>query len=143
MDLIHNVNWQVSLSNGETFFEGKGKFAEIPNEPSPWQKLIRYTAENRVLITSLSLITTDNRTFNLPSAGKSPKFREFSLLEAPIDYQVSRHIAREHDYNDGKISGSETTDWFTVAEAIYPDYKLQVWVDEKNTKNSWVLVVKI
>ena len=142
MDLKHNVKWQVSLSNGETFFEGKGKFVEIPGEKSPWQRLIAYTAEHKVTITSLGLYTKDGRTFNLPSLGRNPKFREFSLLPPPLDYDVNRHISREMDVTGKEITGTKISEWFTLAVAIYPDFQLQLWVDERNTKNSWVLVVK-
>lgn len=141
-DLNHNVLFQVSLSNGETFFEGKGNYQDLPGLPSPWQRLIRYTAENKLLITSLSLYTKDGRTFNLPSSGRDPKFRPFALADKPIDFNVCRYMAREHDIVDNKVQNTEVSEWFTVAEAIYPDYKLQLWVDERNTKNAWTLLVK-
>lgn len=141
MDLKHKVLFQVSLSNGETFYEGKGKFVHIDGELSPWQRLIKYTSEKKVLITSLSLYTEDGRTFNLPSAGRDPKFRPFTLAEKPIDFDYHHTLAQEHDIVDNKIVKSVASDWFTYIEAIYPDYKLQLWVDENNTGNSWVLVV--
>lgn len=143
MDLKHNVLWQVSLSNGETFFEGKGDYIEIAGEPSPWQRLYKYTIKNNLLITSLSLYTTDGRTFNLPSAGKAPRFAEFSELEKPLDYHVERHLAREHKVAGMQAQETKISDWFTVAVAIYPNYKLEIWVDEKNTRNSWVLVIPV
>jgi len=146
MDLIKNVFWQVSLSNGETFFENKGRFVEIPNELSPWQKLYKYIAENKLLITSLSLYTNDGRTFNLPSAGKNPKFKPFNDAPKPIDYNFFRAIAREftgmQEGNKATIINTKISDWFTIIEASYPSYKLQLWVDNRNTKNCWVLVVK-
>jgi hypothetical protein len=147
MDLIkkhiHNVLWQASLSNGETFYEEKGNYKEIAGEPSPWQRLLHYTAQKRVLITSLALYTRDGRTFNLPSAGKNPRFAEFAILETPFDFRCERKIAREHDIANNEVTKSTTTDWFTVAVAMYQGYELQLWVDEMNTKNSWSLVVKI
>lgn len=142
----HNVKFKVSLSNGETHYEGKGQFQEIPNELSPWNKLINYTIQKKCLITSLSLYTDDGRTFNLPSLGKSPKFREFSNIDKPIDFNLFRKIASDMDAIRIKerieVGNKEVTDWYTVAEAIYKDYRLQIWVDEFNTKNSWVLVKK-
>jgi hypothetical protein len=138
--LTHNVLWQVSLSNGETFYEGKGKFQEIADQPSPWQKLLKYIAEKKLVITSLSLYTKLGQHFNLPSSGKNPKFSEFELLEKPIDYLMFRKISRDMDIVDMKVAGSEINGWFTVIEAIYPDHRLQLWVDEKNTNNCWVLV---
>lgn len=141
-DSEHHVLWQVSLSNGENFFEEKGEYKEIPGLPSPWQRLNKHIAENNLLITSLSLYTQDGRTFNLPSSGRDPKFRPFALADKPIDYNVSRYMSRELDVVNNEVIKAVPSDWFTVAEAIYPDHKLQIWVDEKNTRNSWVLVVK-
>jgi len=141
MDSKNNVTWQVSLSNGETFFEGKGQFEEIAGIDSSWQRLIKYIAVNKLSITSLSLVTEDGRTFNLPSAGKNPKFKPFVDAEKPLDYELHRTISREHTVVNNQITKTENVDWFTYIEAIYPNYKLQLWVDENNTRNSWVLVV--
>lgn len=142
----HKVKFKVSLSNGETFYEGKGYFKEFEGEKSPWQKLIQYTIENRLEITSLSLYTDGGKTFNLPSAGKNPKFKHFNDIPNPIDYNIMRSIAREVKVSS-KDKGFvlerevEISEWFTIAEAIYSDYKLQLWVDELNNKNCWVLCV--
>lgn len=142
MDLKnHSVFFQVSLSNGETFFEEKGKFVTVQGEISPWQKLIKYATENKLEITSLSLYTKDGRTFNLPSAGRDPKFRPFALADKPLDYNFGHYLARESEIVDGKAINTTPSDWFAVIEAIYEKYKLQLWVDENNNKNSWVLVV--
>lgn len=148
MDLNNQrIFWQVSLSNGETFYEGKGNFIRVAGQLSPWNKLIKYTIEKKVLITSLSLYTYDKgidtpRTFNLPSAGRDPKFAPFAVAEKPIDFKCGHFLAQEHDVVNNVIVKSVPTDWFAVIEAIYPDKRLQLWVDENNTRNSWVLVVK-
>jgi hypothetical protein len=142
MDSKHNVLFQVSLSNGETFFEGKGEYQEIPGQLSPWQRLNKYLAENKLFITSLSLYTKDGRTFNLPSAGKCPRFKFFAEAQKPIDFNFFRAISREMTFIGQEAKEVEISDWFTVAEAIYPDYKLQLWVDENNTRNSWVLAIE-
>jgi hypothetical protein len=136
---LHNLRWQVSLANGDTFIEGSGLFDEVAGELSPWQKLLRYKTEQNTHITSLSLLTNDGRTFNLPSAGKNPKFIEFDGLEKPTDYLVCRKISRKID-----IAGNtQEVDWlFTVAIAKYADYELQLWVDEKNTSNMWTMVCR-
>ncbi len=134
----HNVKWKISLSNGETFYEGKGKFKDISGLKSPFQRLLDYTLDTKTYITSLSLYTDSGQSFNLPSSGNRPRFNEFNNLSKPIDYNIFRKMAK----NISK-DGSEISDWFTVAEAIYPDYKLQLWVDEKNYKNCWTLVVNI
>jgi len=141
MKTLHRINWQVSLSNGETCYEGKGAFEEIPNQLSPWQKLLRYMGEGGFFITSLSLFTDDGRTFNLPSAGKNPKFAMLNKAEKPIDYKMFRAYAREASLNKENKFEQSGEDLFTVAEAIYKDYSLQIWVDEHNTKNCWSLVI--
>lgn len=141
MDLIHKVKWQVSLSNGETFFEGKGNYKEIPDVKSPWQRLVQYVAVNKLKITSISLYTDFNQTFNLPSSGNNPKFKPFLDAEKPIDYNMCRYMSREMDVVKSEVKGVKISEWFSVIEAIYSTYKLQLWVDENNTKNCWVLVV--
>lgn len=141
MDSKHSVLFQVSLSNGETFYEEKGKFVTVPGELSPWNKLLKYISENKVLITSLSLYTKDGRTFNLPSAGRDPKFRPFVVAEKPIDFCLKRYLGREMDIENLKVVKIGPSDWFTSIEAVYPNYKLQIWVDENNTQNSWSLVL--
>ncbi|MFA5768358.1 MAG: hypothetical protein WC871_02320 [Bacteroidales bacterium] len=138
MDLAHRVKWQVSLANGDTFFEGKGPFVEVKGELSPWQKLLEYQAQQKTHITSLSLYTDDGRTYNLPSSGKNPKFREFDNLKKPLDFEVCRKITREMA-PDGT---NKNLGWFTVAIADYGDHELQIWVDEQHTQNMWVLMVE-
>lgn len=140
--LNHKVKFKVSLSNGQTFYEGREPFNEILNEKSPWQRLIKYTVDNKCVITSLSLYTDDGRTFNLPSLGKNPKFREFAnKVDKPIDFNVSRKMAREADVVNEKVGNVVINEWYTIAEAIYSSYSLQLWVDEQDPRNCWVLVV--
>jgi hypothetical protein len=137
---IHNVKWQVSLSNGEIHQEGRGRFTEIAGELSPWQKLLRYMHDGHFVITALSLFTDDGRTFKLPSAGNNPKFKMFEQCGAPLDYNMLRAFGREAGYGDDGQPES-TSDLFTVAEAIYPDYKLQIWVNEHDPRSSWSVVI--
>lgn len=135
--LKEKVKWQVSLSNGETFFEGKGKFISVSGELSPWQKLGQYLKDNNLSITSLGLYTDFGQHFNLPAMGNNPKFKEFKDILIPSEYKMHRKLSGE------MVKGRTVIkDWFTVIEAIYPDYKLQIWVDEKNIKNLWSLIIK-
>jgi hypothetical protein len=138
----HRVKWKVATSDGGVFYEGKGDFVEVSGQPSPWQRLDKYLSENKLEITSLSLYTDDGQTFNLPSLGKNPRFQPFREAEKPIDYNICRYIGKEVKVANLKAGEAQVSDWFTVAEAIYPSYKLQLWVDEKNIKNCWCLVVK-
>jgi hypothetical protein len=119
----------VGLSNGDNFIEGSKPFDIIPYELSPWLRLLQYLAEHDLSITSLSLIYKD-RTFNLPSSGSNPKFKAFYDAKKPISYNFMRIV--------GGTPG-ENTDLFAVIEAVYKDYSLQLWVDEKNPENTWVL----
>lgn len=141
MDLKAKVLFKVSLSNGETYYEGKGEYQEIPGQPMPWRRLYNSVIERGLRITSLSLYTEDGRTFNLPSAGKNPKFPEFAKLERPIDFNVERKLGLEHDVVGNQVKSTVMADHYTVAEVTYPSHKLQIWVDEMDTRNSWVLVV--
>lgn len=128
-----NVFWKVGLSNGFNFTEGKGQtFKEIPGEKSSWLKLQDYITENKLIITSICLVTKDNRTFNLPSGGNNPKFAMFKELEKPSEFRFFRAFG-------GDLKGN-SMDYFAVIEAEYPKYKLQMWVDENNTNNCWVLI---
>lgn len=141
----HTVKFQISLSNGETFFEGKGPFKEIPGEKSPWQKVIDYLIDNKVEITSLALYTDEGRRFTLPHAGKNPKFTpqikgDFVL---PIDFNLFRYIEQDMKATPtGEITDRRTVTLFTVAEAIYPNYKVQLWVDEKDHNNCRILIIE-
>lgn len=137
MDLKHTVKWYVSLSNGETFFEGKGDFRDFANMKSPWQRLIDYLIDHKVEITSLGLYTNSGKRFNLASAGSSPKFKNFENAKKPIDYQVERSVAREMSMAGGD---AKVVDFYTVARAIYPTYELQLWVNNFNPDISWVYV---
>jgi hypothetical protein len=124
------LNWKVGISNGENFTEGVYPFEFIPNKKSPWLRLIDYLNLSDSKITSLCLVYKD-RTFNLPSAGNNPKFRNFDVAEKPIKYDFGRVIGVDKNGDDK----------YARIEAIYSNYKLQLWVDEKNPNNCWVLVI--
>lgn len=125
------TRWKVGLSNGENFVEGNAPFEAIKGENSPWYKLQNYIKQNQLTITSLSLIH-GSRTFNLPSLGNNPKFRAFYTDKKPISYDFGRPIGISKQGND----------LFARIQAIYDDYILELWVDEYNPQNCWVLVVQ-
>lgn len=131
----HNVKWRVSLSNGETYYEGKGLFIEELGELSPWNKLLQYLKEKEVTITSLGLYTNDGKTFNLHSSGNNPKFNIFSKEDLPISYKMYRKLGID-------LQGGSDNSLFTVAIAEYVDYELQLWVNDKNHSHCWTLLVK-
>lgn len=128
----HNAKWGVSLSNGETLYEGKNDFIEIEGAKSPWQRLNAYRLENRASITSLFIYTDCGKVYNLPSLAKNPKFRAFAGDFKPFDFTLERHL--------GTNPGSGGTDHFTSICAFYNlngvILKLSLWVDEKNVAHS-------
>lgn len=131
-----NVKWVCSLSNGQTLYEGKGDYQE--GGLSPWLKLKKYLEENReVFITSLSLYTDEGHRWNLPSAGKQPKFRELEKCEKPLKYTFFRKAGMDMDMG----GGNRETERYAVIEASYKDYKIQVWVREEKPHASWSLIL--
>jgi hypothetical protein len=132
-----NVKWTVSLSNGETVYEEKGEYAVLAGEISPWQRLQKYIKEKGLKITSLSLYTDRGQRFNLPSAGKNPKFKEFTDAEKPTGYRMFRKVGI--DVNNNKVENEE---FFTVIEATYSNNKrLQIWVSGQNPDISWSVLI--
>lgn len=125
------TRWKVGLSNGETFIEDHGPFARLAGKLSPWHKLKEYLAEKELKISSLCL-TEGSRTINLPSMTDSPRFSFFANSAKPIAFEFGRAY--------GMDDNGANKDVFEVIEANYGDRFLQVWVDSKNSNNSWVLV---
>lgn len=129
----HEATWVASLSNGETAHENKGEYKLVPGELSPWQRLVKYCHDNDVKITSLSLVDGWGRKHHLPSAGSNPRFRLLDGIEKPVDFNQFKQVAG----NVNKTTGEMTPDdFFVVIEAIYADYKVQLWYDQK-TGNTW------
>lgn len=125
------TRWKVGLSNGHVFTEGTDPFSFVPGEDSPWLKLKAYLKESGARITALSLVY-NGRTYNLPSNSNNPKFAAFANNEKPIDFDFGRVYGMDDNgYNK---------DVFAVIEAFYQDRVLQLWIDEKNQNNTWVLV---
>jgi len=122
--------WIAGLSNGETLVEGKDKVAHIKGEDSPWWKLQKYIKENKLTIHSFGIWVGDKH-FNLPSI--KPKFEG----EVPLSYNCFRKVVSD------VFTGENDTlkESYICAEAIYKDYKVQVWVDEKDTNKSWVNLI--
>lgn len=139
----HAIKWQVSLSDGKTFFEGKGDFAEIEGALSPWQRLLSYLAQNKARITSLGLYSEDGRVWNLPSGGNRPKFQAFEQAEKPISFNCFRKLGMDVLPVDGQVdTRDERHDLFTVAQAELADGFLEIWVNERDPRASWTLFLK-
>jgi len=126
------VNFIVGLSNGESLMEGEGILAKIAGELSPWHKLENYLQEKDLSIKSLSLISkteVGNRHYHLPN--EKGKFGG----EVPIGYRCFRRGAI-----DGLMS-EQSYELYTCAEAIYQDYKVQLYVSEIDPDKCWVNIV--
>jgi len=133
--MTQNIQWSVSLSNGETLQEDKGAYKIIQNEDSPYRRLLSYLKEKDLKITSLSLVCGERRWI-LPSAGANPKFKIFCDAPKPIKYRFFRKMGM--DINSTTQSKQEI---YAVIEADYSDKKLQIWVSELNPENSWSLII--
>lgn len=126
------TRWKVGLSNGAVHVEGHDLFQVVPGELSPWLKLMEYLKQRDLTITSLSIISGGD-TFNLPSAGNNPKFKAFADAKKPLSFNFYRMLGAD-------LNGDRKTDLFSVAEAVYTTYRLQLWVEDFNPQNCWVLV---
>jgi hypothetical protein len=133
--MAYNVNWYASLSDGTSRQEGKGEFTVIEGQPSPWLRLLAFCEQKGLVITSLSLRSKD-LAWNLPSAGKHPKFGEFDKAQKPDSYRFYRKAGFEVN-PDGSQKGE--SDRFSVIEADYAGHKLQLWVDHASLA-SWTLI---
>lgn len=130
--MTHKVAWRVSLNNGETFTEGKGRFSEVEGELSPYQKLQQYIQDNDLEITSVALVTDRGRTYNLPSASNKPKFALLDKALKPQSYAIFRAYGQDQ---------REKPELYTVAEAHIANAAVQIWISEDNPLNSWTALV--
>jgi hypothetical protein len=133
----HNVGWKVSLSNGETFYEGKGAYEVQKGTPSPWHRLQDHIKSNDLKITSLSLYSKEGMNWHVHSPGNSPRFQEFEKEPKPVELRIFRAMTS----GGGGINGAYVETHFTVAQAKYPDYILQMWVSETDPKNCWAITL--
>lgn len=135
----HRVLWNVSLSNGENFREGSGRFEETEGGPSPWQQLLKYIEEAGASITALWLSCPNGARHTLPTMGirDNPKLSAFHDREKPQRLRCFHRIAGDAGA-DGEIVNA---DLYTIAEATFKNYKLQIFVSEHDPNVSWVLVV--
>lgn len=128
------VKFVVGLSNGEVLTEGKGILEKVPGEDSPWWKLQKYLLQNKLEIKSMSLYSktkTGNRHYHLPN--EANKFNG----EVPIAYNCFRMYAGDVLVNNARY------EHYTVMEAHYEDYKVQLWVSEIDPDKCWVNLVKL
>ena len=134
----HKVNFTASLSNGETIYEGKGDYKEVAGQPSPFQQLQSYLIENKLTITTLGLYTSDGRSFFLPTTSGRHNIGKLQEEFKPYDYNLFRYMDASMNMN-GEIESIDRH--FTVIEALFEKYKLQLWVNELDTRSARVHLV--
>lgn len=135
MELPENkIRFSVGLSNGENLIEGESILSKIDREDSPWHKLQKYLKEKDLEIRSMSLYSkteVGNRHYHLPST--SPKFKG----EAPSGFNFFRWCALEG------LTGGVMAEHYAVGEAIFEDYKAQLWVSEIDPDKCWVNIINL
>lgn len=129
----NKVHFAVGLSNGENLIEGEGRLLRVDGEDSPWYKLQKYIQDNGLEIRSMSLYSkteVGNRHYHLPNT--NPKFGG----KAPKGFNFFRWGAIE------ALTGEELVEHYAVAEAIFEDYTVQLWVSELDSDKCWVNLVQ-
>lgn len=143
------ARWLVSLSNGETAIEGKSPFEEIIGELSPWQKLTRYLASNKLTITGIRIqVDVDElptRTFNLPSLSPKAKWQNLKPI-LPTGFNYFRRVEQTmlaDSVDEEGIHGLRAKDQhhFIEIHAYYPTFTLLVIVDEDEGNESWSMII--
>ena len=134
----HRVLWNVSLSNGENFREGSGPFVEVEGGDSPWNQLLAYLHDEvGAHITAIWLTCPGGARHVLPSLGikHKPLLHAFHSAEPPISLRCFHRQASD------PTKPGEAKDLYTVAEATFKDYRLQIFVSEHDPNVSWSLVI--
>lgn len=138
----HKIQWTASLSSGETLFEGKGDYEDVQDgRPSPYNRLLKYITENKLEIMSFGLYTEDGRTYHLPSISERYKIPYFNDEARPYDYNIFRYVESPVTGSETSITQDKIEKWFTVAEAFYTNFRVQIWVDERDTRNCRVHIL--
>lgn len=134
---LHKALFKVSLSNGETLFEGKGDYQEIEGQPSPWLRLLLHLRDTGAYITSLS-IYAEGRRYNLPPMGKGgPRFTAFDQCPRPVGFAFFRKLGQDMNAEKENV-GAE--DIFAIAQAQMQDGTfLEIWVSNDNPDHTWTL----
>jgi hypothetical protein len=139
--------WLAYLSDGSVAIEGKHPYEEIPNEPSPWQRLLLHLAKNKLEITGLRIQIEKEgepvRTFNLPSKSPKQKWADLKPL-IPIGFNYFRRVQRTMEPIDGDFGNLRLGNEYHFIEihAIYKGFTLVLIVDEDTGNESWSLILE-
>lgn len=135
------IRWLASLSDGSTAIEGEPPFHSVRGELSPWGKLLKHIEESGHKITGMRVqIERDGlptMTINLPSLrtdGRSGRHERYTHItpRLPIRFEQGRRI-------EGTVGGA--VDWSHLfIAAVYEDYEVIIFVDEKDGNEAWIVV---
>ena len=132
------TKWLAALSDGSVAIEGEHPYEEIPNELSPWQRLLADLTDIHItgMRVQVSKPNEATRTYNLPSHNKAPagNHEKWVTLRPrdPERYSYGRVVTR------CMMSGGEKH--HIVIRAHYADFTVSLYVDEDEGNESWVVV---
>lgn len=110
--------WIAELSNGQIAEEGKGEFAVVSGQRTPWVRLCSYCAENDLTVTSLK-IKVNNNIISLP-------------LNAEF-YSLQYAIAGEIDE-----TGAFSQQKFVDAASHFKDYSSHYYYNLTLNRGEWI-----
>lgn len=85
--------------------------------------------------TGIIFYDTEGKSYYLPRINVNPKFARFND-ERVLSFNLYRRGAQDLDLDGNSIGQQEV---YTVAEAIMPSKKVEIWVSENNPSNCWVI----
>ena len=141
------TKWLASLSDGSTAIEGDGVFIKVPGTLSPWLYLQAVLKNSGRHITGMRIQVEKpgeaTRTYNLPSLKTRPdgKHEHWRHLRprppVSFDYFRACTAVMGPDGNYRNIEGQAIE-----IRAIYEDFIVSLFVDEREGNESWVVVHK-
>lgn len=124
---MHYYKWVVGLSDGTNYKEYQG-------EIDTWQKLQTHITQNNLKITSLHCENNKGERFFIPSSGKK-SYHLYNITDVnnkPTSYNMKRILSNTYPH------GSKDDYFYTVIEAIYPNYIISLFLDEKTRTNYYI-----
>ena len=124
MDITKHQGWIAYLSDGTTVYESD----PIPNEPTPWQVLLKHCREDGLELTGLRLQWGNAMVMTMPRK-KCDGY--FHACEATYEGLLGTPV-RKHKQGVGSVIGDQVfITWFEMK-----DYSLYVWADVRSLKDN-------
>ena len=125
------AHWVVSLSDGTSAIENRGKFKEGTGKSSSWRKLLKHLEENKLTITGLKIVVK-GRHYHLPTLSDDYRFASAK----PNNLYYRRKAV-------GDLMGSKfnPAEQYIGAIAEYDDFIIKLWVNEK-TEDSYIQIIE-